>query len=65
MNIPSLVLGFIFLAMSLVFFRNARKAAGTPQQRSSRLAGSLFVLAGVAFFISFAVSAANAYSPGS
>ena len=59
MNVASLALGFAFVAIGVPFMAQARKEADPVQQRNKRFAGLAFLLAGIAFFISFAISLGN------
>lgn len=56
MNYPALTLGFVFLAIGLVFARAARAPEPTVA-KNKRLASNLMFVASAAFFIAFAFSA--------
>jgi hypothetical protein len=60
MNLTSLVLGFVFIAIAMPFLARARKEADPAQRRNKSLAGYLFLIAGAIFFVSFAMSLGSA-----
>ena len=59
MNFTALALGCAFIAIGLPFLAKAKTEVDPVQQRNKKLAGIMFMLAGAAFFISFAISAVN------
>ena len=59
MNLTSLVLAFVFLAIAMPFIAKAKTETDPQQQRNKRLAGILFLLAGAAFLVAFIVSVFN------
>ncbi len=60
MTYTHLILGLIMLTLALTFFARAKKAADGVTERNSRLAGALFAVAGVAFFVAFGLSVVTA-----
>ena len=58
MNYPALTLGFVFLAVGLVFARAAR-APDAAVARNKRLASNLMFVAAAAFFAAFGFSVFN------
>ena len=56
MNYTSLALAFAFVAIAMPFLAKAKKETDPIQQRNKKIAGLLFLFAGAAFFISFAMS---------
>ena len=59
MNFVALVLALAFVAIAMPFIAKARTETDPQQQRNKRLAGILFMLAGAAFFVAFAISVVN------
>jgi hypothetical protein len=59
MNFASLAIGFAFIAIGLPFLAKAKTEADPVQKRNKKIAGSLFLLAGAAFLVAFAMSALN------
>ena len=57
MNFASLALGFAFTGIAMPFLAAAKKSDDPQQKRNKTLAGALFIMAGIAFFVSFAISA--------
>ena len=57
MNVGSLALGVVFLSTGTVFLAQAKKD-GTDEaaRRNYRFAGSMMLVAGVAFFFAFLLS---------
>ena len=51
MNVTFLALGTVFMALTAVFFAQAKKATDGKAERNARLAGILFAVAGVAFVV--------------
>ena len=56
MNLTSLVLALVFVAIATPFLAKAKTETDPTQQRNKRLAGTLFLLAAAAFLIAFVVS---------
>ena len=57
MNYTSLALAFAFVAIAMPFLARAKKESDPIQQRNKKIAGTLFLVAGAAFFVAFAISA--------
>ena len=57
MNYASLALGCAFVALGMPFLAKAKTETDPIQQRNKKLAGIMFLFAGAAFFVSFAISA--------
>ena len=59
MNFASLAIGFAFIAIAMPFLAKAKTEADPTQKRNKKIAGILFLLAGAAFLVAFAMSALN------
>jgi len=59
MNYSSLALAFAFAGIAMPFLTKAKKEVDPVQKRNKRTAGFMFLAAGAAFFVSFAISAVN------
>ena len=57
MNLASLALGFVFAAIAMPFLGQAKKETDPVQKRNKSIAGALFLMTGLAFFLAFAISA--------
>ena len=59
MNLANLALALAFVAIAMPFLARAKTEADPIQKRNKKLAGVLFMLAGAAFFVAFAISVAG------
>ena len=56
MNYAPLALGFVFVAVAIMFRSNAAKAKDHGAARNARFASTMFFIAGAAFFVAAAIS---------